>query len=322
VSTGGGQVAGGAAAGGGNGCTTCRRTSGAGGGGSSGGVAASSSGGGTSGGASTGSASTGAAATGGSTGGCEMVSGTPPTPFDCTHIAPIYGGDAGSCTADWFGTVITDYGTCQPVCGITLQLLGGDGLPIAGGSVDSDPVTGSVHLCLASGQTYTPSITGQNYVPAFWAEIQGELTDPIGHFGVFGTAELAALAEALPGHLDPTKAAALVYGDSMSGQCAANGQYEGWTISLAFEDGGAYPAGSYGVLYFGDAGLPVPGLSATSNYGVAIVQDIDPSLGDFVVPVFTKTDAGACPLQNAAVGYSGRLRVAAGSVSEQPIMMP
>ncbi|HUB09220.1 MAG TPA: hypothetical protein VMB50_19595 [Myxococcales bacterium] len=323
MSTGGGQVAGGAAAGGGSGCTTCRRTSGAGGDGTSGGVAASGSGGGTSGGASTGSASTGASATGGSsTGGCEMVSGTPPTPFDCTHIAPFYEGDAGSCTADWFGTVITDYGTCQPVCNLTLQLIGSDGLPIAGQSVESDPTTAVVHLCVPDGETYTPYVSGQDYAPAFWAEIQGQLLDTIGHFGVFGTAELALLIQALGGQLDPNKAAALVYAASVTGQCNLGDAEQGWTISLAFEDGGAYPPGSYSVIYFGDAGVPQKGLSATSSFGVAILQDIDPTMGGFVVPIFTKADAGACPLENAAVGYSGRLHVAAGSISEQPMVMP
>jgi len=304
-------------------CTTCRRTSG--GNGNGNGAGGSSTGGGTTGGGttdgSTGSGTAGGTSTGVADGGCDTVSTSPPVPFDCTGISTFYDGTAGSCPGDWFGTAITDYFTCAPVCGLGFQLLDSNGLPIAGASQESDSPTGFVHLCLSKDQAYTPSVGGGAYATFYYGEIQGEVSYDVPSLGVFPTNDISALGPIIGG-LDPTKASAIFFVFAMTETCGSLAQAAGWTISLAFPDGGAYPSGSYSVVYVDDTGVPSSSLTQTSTYGVAFVTNIDTSLGSFVTPVYGNADAGPCTVQNEALGFTGRLFVAPGDFSEQGVFLP
>jgi hypothetical protein len=304
--------------GGGNGtgaCTTCRRTGGGtGGGGTSGGG---STGGGSTG-ASTSGGSSGAASTGGDAGACNTVANPPAFPLDCTGISPFFTGDAGDCPGDWFGTVITDYSSCDPVCGLTFQLLDSNALPIAGLSQPSDSPTGEVHLCLPSGLTYTPSVYGNGYATYYWGEIQGQVTKDVRTIGVFKTVELQALSNVVPGGLDPTKASGEVGFLNSGANCPAR---TGWTLTLDDLDGGAYPAGSYEVFYTDSDGIPDVAQKSTSSDGAAFLVNLAVPAGTFVVPVYQNPDAGACAVQNEAIGYTGRLYVAPGDFSEQIIYL-
>ncbi|HUB09219.1 MAG TPA: hypothetical protein VMB50_19590 [Myxococcales bacterium] len=304
-------------------CTTCRRTSGG-----SGSGAANTGGGNssTSGGTTGGSGVGGGSSTGGGNGTtgapvCQVAQGTPDLPFDCTGISPDYAGDGGGCPNDWFGTTITDYATCGAVCGITVQLLDPNGLPLAGYSQQSDPVTGDVYWCMQqNGLVYTPSVTGTNYHTFYYGEIDGELASPIPHLGVFDDTTISALSAFLPG-IDITKATAIFFTFG-NDQCGDSSFASGWTVTLAYDDGGVYPPSQYKVLYIDDAGLPSDSLTATSDFGVAFMGNVDVPTGTFLRPVYTYlADAGQCAVANEALGYTGRLYMSPGNVSEQGIFL-
>ncbi|MHB8416861.1 MAG: hypothetical protein ACYDCL_02210 [Myxococcales bacterium] len=259
---------------------------------------------------------------GGSTGAvCEayvIPDGGLDQPFDCT--GPFFYGDGGSCPEDWFGTNIIDYNDCQRACGVAFDLLDANGVP-TNHSMTSDPVTGSVLLCLPASPplTYTPSVSGPGYETFYYGEMQGELAFDLPAIGILKQSELTLLESFFNDQLDLTKAAAVFFVYGLNGQCGRLGQGTGWTVQLAYPDGGGlYPDGSYDVFYLN--GIQSFGTSTTS-YGVALVANIDVSTGTFVVPVYSNPDAGGCSVQNAALGFTGRLYVAPGDYSEQGIFL-
>ncbi len=200
-----------------------------------------------------------------------------------------------------------------------------DGQPLAGYTQASDPVTGTVYWCFAGSAdpapTFTPSASGTGYPTFYYGEIDGGLSIGIPSLGVFPSGTLAALGN-IVGGLQPGRANAVFFVYSMNNLCAARADMAGWTITLQAPDGTDYPDGSYDLLYLSDQGVPSTSLTATSGYGVAFATNIDPSLGNFVVPVYTKASPGACTVQNRAIGFSGRLYVSGDDISEQGVFLP
>jgi hypothetical protein len=250
---------------------------------------------------------------------CGAGGGAGSTVFVCSS-ATDYRGDARSCPADWFGTVLIDNQSCAPICGATVQAQDPEGVPIEGTAQLSDPVDGTFHFCLPAGATFETVITAPGYGTYYYGEIQGQLAADVPVLGMLSAKSLSAFTAFLPGGFDPTRGAIAVTSNPLD-VCGTPERKAGFAVSLLDGDGGPFPDGGYQLIYLDSAALPDPSLTATSTLGVAILYDIDTTVTTFPILQIENPDAGACQeLVNQEVGFTGRVEIAPGAFSEEPIL--
>jgi hypothetical protein len=238
--------------------------------------------------------------------------------FNCTNVND-YSGDAGSCTQAWLGSQVIDYETCTPVCGATVEAVDPTGVTIGGTQQLSGLPNGYFEFCLPPDTTFEPTVTAPGYSNFVYAEVKGELSVGIPMLGMLSSVELSAFAVFITGGLDPAKGALVAFFVPAS-SCSGTSPEAGWTISLTDVNGTPYPDGGYNTLYIDSSGFPSATLTATSPYGVALLYDIDPTVGQFA-KVQATNPSSSCQVVNQFVGFTGRLEVGPNLFSEQGIFL-
>jgi hypothetical protein len=159
-----------------------------------------------------------------------------------------------------------------------------------------------------------------SYLPTYTAEMVDPEDFELSQIGLFSSAGLQAFEGFIPGGTAPNTAGVILKVTGSGKPC--DRLRWGWTFGLTLPDGGAIPDGGYQSLYLGTSDLPDPTLTATSTVGLAMLYNIDPALSDFFVVTATNPDAGSCPPQNLAAGFTGRVFVSAGAVTYAPLILP
>ena len=242
------------------------------------------------------------------------------TIFDC-NSDPFYSGTAEGCPAAWLGSQLIDFNTCSPICSATVSAVSPQGVTVAGTSQLVDPVYGTFHFCLPPQTTFETTATAPGYPTFIYGEIDGQLGESMPQMGMLSSDSLSAFASFIPGGVDLLGSGALVVWVDDLDNCGTADSRAGWSMSLADEAGNPYPDGGYSTLYIDSAGFPDSTLGATSAYGTMLIYNINPSVAQF--PSFhVSTPAGsACQLVNPEIGFTGRVQIGAGLISEQSVFI-
>ncbi len=283
------------------------------GGGSTG--AASSAGGSSGGnsGASVGS-STGGSGGGSSSGGSSSVgggsSGNGDQLFTCGQTQA-FTGDGGSLCgdSDWFATKLIDLETCNPLGGVAVQAIGGDGVPISGSSATSAAGTGVFVVCVPAQEPVTMSFNLTGYPQTYYSESLG--TEDLDWIGMLDNDVITEVTNFIPGGVNLSLGTVAVFFSTRATGCPV----DNWAITLNLPDGGALADGGYDLVYMDGNSIPETSLTATSGSGIAILYNIDTSATNFFEVVPTTPDAGACYPRNMEEGYTGRIYVTGNAVS-------
>jgi hypothetical protein len=194
--------------------------------------------------------------------------------------------------------------------------IGEDGVPIAGAAATSAG-DGAFVVCLPPGVAFSMEITAATYPITYYAEMLNVDAGYIAQMPMVSTGELGVLQAFLPGGYDATKALILV---KLTGETEL---YDGWSFSIALPDGGPVPDGGYSLVYLGSSSTPDPTATATTHTGAALYYNVDPTLSSFYVVTVSNADAGsASEVENAAEGFTGRVYVAGGAATVDPILLP
>ncbi len=282
------------------------------------GGSSSSSGSGTSSSSSSGSLSSSTAASGSSS-GSGGSSGTVCDP----------GSYLATTTVSSFGAA----GSGSPIVGATVSEIGRNGvqLPGAGTSVESDS-NGTIQLCIPLDVPVTIEVTATGYPTTFLEEI--DVTNDAGPSALLSrglemisSTELTAFGAFLQGGVpvNPSDAivAAAVVSISQQAPCTPE---NGWTLGLAFLDGGTLPDGGalpFQIAYLGTTDIPSSTATITSSNGYSLIYDVDPSITNVAQLVATDVSGGSpCPAMNAEAMVTGRVSVQTGSVTFAPYFVP
>ena len=237
--------------------------------------------------------------------------------FNCTNVSS-YSGDAGSCETAWLGSQVIDFESCSPVCGATVEAVDSTGVTVAGTQQLSALPNGYFGFCLPEDITFEPTVTAPGYATFVYSEVKGQLSVTIPIFGMLSANELSAFSVFIQGGLNPDQGALVAFFVPAS-SCSGMSPEAGWTISLTDDNGDPYPDGGYTTLYISAEGLPMPG-TATSPYGVALLYNIDPTVGQFA-KVQATNPTSTCQVVNQFVGFTGRIEVGPNIFSEQGIFL-
>jgi hypothetical protein len=287
----------------------CRRGS-AGGSGSSSSGATSEAGGTTSGSSSSGASSGEASSSGSSS---SSGAGTPDGGPDCPEL--------------YVASTVSDIAAQTPIAGVTITALGLDGVPIAGASASSD-ATGYFALCVPANTEFSLEATAQGY-PETILEDAVLLKSETFSFGTGGMpllsqSDLTALNALVP--FNPNMGTMLVSVNSVS-KAPLCYDSAGWTVALAFPDGGSLPDGGglpYQRVYLSNEFLPDPTLTATDSQGDTFFYDIDTNATDRVaiIAANTNTNAASCPNISAQIGLQGTALVEPQALTFAPVLNP
>jgi len=306
------QVGVGGAGGGGGSCegASCKHGSGGGEGSGTASTGAGSSSSSMGSGASSGSSS-GASSSGGSSGSPSSSSGGQGDQlFTCSEIGG-YMGDGGFLCGDggWFASETVDLQSCNPLGGVAVQAIGSDGVPISGASAISDATTGVFTLCVPGQEPVTMSFSLSKYPQTFYQESLGTISAH--DIGMLNNNVIMSLTPFFPGGIDLGLGTILVFFSTGNSGCAI----DDWELSLEDADGGTISDGGVSLIYMDPSSLPKATLTATSGSGIAVLYNIDTTTTNYFRVEATHPDAGGCKIENAALGYTGRLFVSGGAIT-------
>ena len=215
---------------------------------------------------------------------------------------------------------VIDGTNCVPLPGAVVAALGANGAPLQSASAVAD-ANGAFAFCVPYATPFTVTATATGYLTTYVAEVSlaadGGDQPPMSQIAMVEQNFLAAFGSLVPGGYDPTKGFGVA---AIAGTDACLAASTGWTISLSLPDGGAIEDGGYTLMYLAVDKLPDSTLTETTSRGAAVMLNI--AFSGYLLMDATNPDAGACPLINAQLGYTGRILVGANFGSFAPFILP
>ena len=221
---------------------------------------------------------------------------------------------------DPFASQTVDLVLCTDVGNANIAFVAPDGVPYSGVGAVSDPTTGAFAVCLPEDHPFTAAVTAAQYPTTYYAEFDGVGPNQASQIPLIGLDELNALASLIPGGPTLNEGLLIV---KVTSTALCHAATSGWSFSLDLPDGGEFPDGGYQIVYMGSTFVPDATATSTSTEGAAVIYNIDDSISNFVVPIAQPPASDAdCLSLNSYVGLTGRIYVAANSVSLFSVVLP
>ncbi len=222
-------------------------------------------------------------------------------------------------TGTAFASQFVDLPDCTVVAGASITAGGVNGVSCIGAAATTAS-DGAFAICLPSNSPFSIQMTDGPYPTSYYAEMFNVDAGYIAQLGAISTATLDAFSGFVQGGFAPGKALVVVKVTG-TGTCDTPAERTGWVFGLTLPDGGSLPDAGYQLVYLSSAGRPDPTATATSSTAVGIFYNLDPSLDGFLVVTALAPDGGTCPAVNSAEGLTGRVFVAAGTATLDPILL-